>query len=219
MGSIKYKALAFDVDGTLYPNNLMYLHSIPFALGNYSLLKAISKVRKELRKIRPIDDFLGLQAKMVGDEMGISTEQATELVHDKMYREWEKVLYRVPLFPGVKELLEELRRRSIKLGVASDFPVERKLKILGVEGYWDFELATEDTHYLKPNPEPFLALASGLGERPEDILYVGNSYAYDVLGAKSIGMAAAHVTKKPEPNSVADLSFYRYKDLAEYLFR
>jgi putative hydrolase of the HAD superfamily len=214
-----YKALAFDVDGTLYPNSWMYFQSIPFGLKNYRLLKTFRKVRKELRAIRPIDNFYELQNNLVADELGWSLEKTQQVFQKVMYTQWEQVLYRVKLFPGVIQVLEEAKNRGLKLAVASDFPVKNKLPILGLEGWWDFELATETTNYLKPNPEPFLELAKGLGLEPQEILYVGNSYTYDILGAKQVEMDAAHITKKPPIHSRADLSFSHYKELSSYLFR
>ena len=216
---MKFAAVAFDVDGTLYPNFRMYLRSLPFAVRHYKLLRAFSKARKDLRRIRPIEDFQTLQAQLTGARLGLDTEAAREKISRLMYGKWEKVLHDVPLFPGAKDLLLRLKEAGVLLAVASDFPVSSKLGILGVDGLWDFELSTEDTNYLKPNPEPFLEIAKGLGIAPEAILYVGNSYEYDVLGAKNVGMAAAHLTRKPVKDSIADFSFSSFGQLAEFLFR
>lgn len=214
---MKYKAIAFDIDGTLYPNWCMYLRSLPFALTHISLIRAFARVRKELRSIRPITDFLLLQAEMVGNEMGISAGDARRLIDTHLYREWELVLKKVPLYPGVVELLTNLRDSGYRLAVASDFPVERKLEILGLSDMWDFSLSTEDTNYLKPNPEPFLEISANLGIPPQDILYVGNSLHYDVLGAKSVGMHAAHLTRHRDSQSPADFSFQHYQQLSQFL--
>jgi putative hydrolase of the HAD superfamily len=214
-----YKALAFDVDGTLYPNSWMYFQSIPFGLKNYKLLKAFRKVRKVLRKTRPIEDFYVIQTQMVAHELGWTKEKAQRIIEQTMYTQWEQVLYRVKLFPGVRELIAEAKSKGLKLAVASDFPVANKLDILKLNGLWDFELATEMTNYLKPNPEPFYALAKGLELEPQEILYVGNSHPYDIVGAKQVGMGAAHITNRPKPDSLADFSFSHYNQLSQYLFR
>ena len=92
----------------------------------------------------------------------------------------------------------------------SDFPVERKLRYLGLDGYWDCALTSEETGYLKPNPEPFLAVAGRLGLPPEQIVFVGDKYLYDVLGAHRVGMRTAHLTRVPENHGVADFSFRGY---------
>jgi putative hydrolase of the HAD superfamily len=53
---------------------------------------------------------------------------------------------------------------------------------------------------------------------PEEILYVGNSYKYDIDGAKAQGLAAAHLTKSAPWNSAADFSFSDYRELRKWIF-
>ena len=77
---------------------------------------------------------------------------------------------------------------------------------------FDVALSAETVGRLKPDPAPFRALADALGVDPQEVLYVGNSYKYDVVGSKSAGMAAAHFTKKEEEQGTADFSFHKYSD-------
>ena len=210
-------AVAFDIDGTLYSNGRMHLQSLPFALRHIRQLKAFRRVRLELRRTRPIEDFHRLQAELFGRELGVSVGKAAEIIETVFYDRWEQVLRRVPLFPGVRETVAAFRDAGLKVAVASDFPVARKLGLLGIDGLWDCEVSTEEVGYLKPNPEPFHALLDCLGEPPERVLYVGNSYRYDVEGAKAVGMYAAHLTRRPERDSIADFSFYRYDRLRQWV--
>ncbi len=214
---MRIKAIAFDVDGTLYPNNIMYRKSVPFALAHPRLLLSYGRVRRRIREIRPIEDFRSLQADLLAKEMGVSVATAADLVERLIYRRWELVLKKTPLFPGLRELLDSLLERGYPLGVLSDFPVERKLEYLGLARYWKCALSAEESGYLKPNPEPFRRLADCLGLPPEQILYVGNSYSYDVLGAKKVGMPVAHLSARPEPDTAADLTFADYPALKSWI--
>ena len=54
---------------------------------------------------------------------------------------------------------------------------------------------------------------------PEEILYVGDHYEYDVLGAHAVGMRVAHLTRKERPDSVADFQFGGYKELIQFIHR
>ncbi|TVQ39361.1 MAG: HAD family hydrolase [Spirochaetaceae bacterium] len=211
------KAVAFDIDGTLYSNTRMQLQSLPFVLCHARLLSAFGRVRRQLRLIRPIEDFHGLQAELFGREIGESAARAAEIIDTLFYRRWERVLERVPLFPEVVATVEAFRGAGLKVAVASDFPVRRKLSILGLEGLWQCEISTEEVGYLKPNPEPFQALLECLGEQPRQVLYVGNSYRYDVEGAKAVGMVAAHLVKRPPAQSIADFSFHRFAELRRWV--
>lgn len=211
------KAVAFDVDGTLYPNVAMYFRSIPFGLTHPRLLLAFRRIRAEVRRRRPVEDLRRLQAQMLSRALRISVTEADARIRTFLIPRWESQLRTVPLYPGVRECIAGLRELGLRVAVSSDFPVERKLELLGLSGLFDCALWTETSGYLKPNPEPFLELASCLDLPPEDILYVGNSYAYDIEGAKNVGMMAAHVTRRQVPASVADLSFARYPELLSWV--
>jgi len=214
---MRLEAVGFDVDGTLYPNARMYVRSIPFSLCHLRFLYHFGRVRKEIRRIRPIEDFRSLQAHMLGDRLGVSPDRADRMISVHVYHSWERGLRRVAPFAGVRGVLGRLRALGLKLGVVSDFPVERKLGYLGLSGLWDCSFSSEDIGYLKPNPEPFRHLAACLGVAPDRVLYVGNSYAYDVRGARSAGMKTAHLTRRAPAGSEADLSFSNYAALEAWI--
>jgi putative hydrolase of the HAD superfamily len=192
----KIEAVVFDIDGTLYPNASMYWRSIPFALKNFGLLRAFNKVRKNIRKYELIEDFPALQIKLLAEEMKITPREAKEILEVSVFQDWFQVFKKLKLFTGLKEMLDDLQAREIPMGVMSDFPIRGRLQDLGVGDYWKIAFSSEDTGYLKPHRKPFEWISELLHVPIEKILYVGNSFQYDVLGAKSVGMMAAHVAKK-----------------------
>ncbi|MFW5686077.1 MAG: HAD family hydrolase, partial [Spirochaetota bacterium] len=204
-------------DGTLYSNAVMYLKSLPFAVSHLRLMLAFSGVRREIRKQRPISDIHALEAEMLGERLGCTPEEARERIERQIYVEWESVLDRVKPYAHARECVEGLREAGFAVGVSSDFPVERKLDRLGLGGLFDCRLWTADSGYLKPHPEPFLAISECLGCQPAEILYVGNSYEYDVVGAKRAGMAAAHLSARPKRDTIADLTFNDYRTLCAWV--
>jgi len=215
---MRFKVAAFDVDGTLYPNAAMYLRSLPFALRRLPLLLAFGRVRKEMRKIRPIGNFHQVQAELLARERGMTPDAAARVIREVFYDRWERVVRRTKLFPHAAETLAELKAAGCRLAALSDFPLGRKLEAFGLGGIWDYARSCEDVGYLKPAPEPFLDIVRTLGVRPEEVLYVGNNYAYDVEGARKQGLATAHLTRRPVRNSVADFSFRDYRDLRDWIF-
>ncbi len=214
-------AIAFDADGTLYPDYQMYLRSIPFFLAHSRLVRKFGKVRRKIRTVRPIADFHWLQAELLAHELGVPAERAAELIDRHIYGTWASLFSRISAYPYLRGLLEELRYAGYRLAVLSDLPVEQKLGYLGLEGLWECAFTCEEVGYLKPNPEPFLALAERLRLPPERIMYVGNNYAYDVIGASEVGMKTAHLARRPVPGSRADLTFASYaafkKSLLDYV--
>jgi putative hydrolase of the HAD superfamily len=211
------KAVAFDIDGTLYPNFLMYVYSVPFFLAHPRFVFHFGKVRKKVRKIRPIEDFRSVQASLLAEEMGIEKEKALNLINKTIYKQWELCFRGMILYPGVKPLLKELRSRGLKLAVLSDFPVGKKLNFFRLAHYFDYALSSESSGYLKPNPEPFQALVGTLGVPPAEILFVGNSSRYDIAGAGGIGMRTAYIGVKRGNKICADIKFLWYKELRSIL--
>lgn len=213
------KAVAFDLDGTLYPNYRMYLHSVPFFLAHSRLVRHFGKVRRRIRTIRPIDDFRELQARLLSDSLHIPTERAARLIEDTIYGQWQGTFRRIPAYRGVRSTLEALLSSGLRIAVISDFPVERKLKYLGLDDLVECAFSSEETGYLKPNPEPFLELSRRLALPPDKIMYVGNHYEYDILGAKEAGMRSAHLSGRKSADSEADLTFASYEELRDSILK
>lgn len=212
------RAVAFDIDGTLYPNSQMYRVSLPFAVRNFRLMRSFGKVRKQIRDMRPVSDFYKVQAELLAGEMGTNPDSAARVLEQRIYTEWEALLKGVKLYPFVRECIESFRSAGLYVAVCSDFPVSSKLNVLGVGDIaWDLAFSTEEIGYLKPNPEPFAHIARELDVPPGAVLYVGNSYTYDVVGAKLSGMLAAHLSKRAVPNTMADFTFTRFQALRDWV--
>jgi putative hydrolase of the HAD superfamily len=140
-----------------------------------------------------------------------------------VYRHWENQFSRIRLFPAVRETLTAFREAGLKLGLLSDFPPVRKIALLGLEGYFDVLLSTEETGRLKPDGIPFAALARAMDLKPAQILYVGNSYRYDAAGALEAGMGSALIKRSifstghcPNTGGV-NFVFRDYRQLREYV--
>lgn len=209
------KAVAFDIDGTLYPNWRMKIHSLPFLMAHLSLVLSFSRVRKDIRNIDKIDDFRSLQASLMAEESGMDQAEAADVLDRIIYKKWERIFRRVRPFSGLDKALTGLRARGLRLGVLSDFPVGNKLNYFRVDGHWDVTMSSEETGYLKPHTAPFLALAERLGCAPEEVLYVGNSHEYDVIGASKAGMKTVYINWKRTPNPHADLTIRSYRNFID----
>ncbi|OQY35172.1 MAG: hypothetical protein B6241_01325 [Spirochaetaceae bacterium 4572_59] len=209
------KALAFDIDGTLYPNWRMKFHSIPFLCSHMNLVMNFSQVRKDIRKVEKVDHFRELQANLLSQKTGLDVAKAQDVLERIIYKKWERIFKRVRPYSGLNTALVTLRERGYKLGILSDFPVGNKLNYFRVDGHWDVTMSSEETGYLKPSPKPFLALAERLGCAPEEVLYVGNSIEYDIAGASAAGMKTIYINWKKQDLPSADLSITSYKNFIE----
>jgi putative hydrolase of the HAD superfamily len=223
-----FGAVAFDLDGTLYPNYRLNIRLIPFILREFPLLLAFGRARNRLRaaekpedRLLPGENFYAAQARLVAAGLRIPySPSLQDKIERLIYQGWAAHFRRIKLYPHVRETLDRLRRSGLKLALLSDFPPERKLQYLGLDNVWDLTLCSETLGALKPAPPPFTELARGLNLEPEQILYVGNSVSYDILGANASGLRAALLSplKKP-PNRAAgaDFIFSDYRKLAQYV--
>lgn len=214
---MKIKAVGFDIDGTLYPNISMYIRSSSSFFGHPRLVYHFGKVRKEVRKTDHSGDFRENQAMLLGYSMKISKEKAADLIERHLYQKWVYAFKGVRPFKTVRPALLSLKREGLKLGALSDFPVERKLEFLGLSDLMEIAFSSEETGHLKPHGAPFINMISKFGVKPDEILYVGNSYKYDILGAKKEGLRTAHLVKKPVSDSQADFSFHSFLDLRDWI--
>ncbi len=205
------QAVAFDIDGTLYPNWRMKRHSLLFFLRYCRLIYFFAKVRKKIRGKNPILNLRETQGAMLAPLIKMSPSDAELLVETVIYSKWEGIFRKVRPYGNVRETLVYLKARGIRLGVLSDFPVGNKLKYLGLDGLWDVAMSSEETNYLKPRPEPFGELAKRLGCKPHEMVYVGNSLEYDIEGARGVGMKTILVSwrKKAVPSGTVVISNYK----------
>lgn len=210
---MKIDAVAFDIDGTLYPSWQMYLLSIPLFLSNSGFFRAFNRVRKDLRRSPVSGDFYATQAALLAERMGISDKQADNLIHRIAYGEWNRCFSRICPFPGVRQTVVRLREIGLKTAVLSDFPLGDRLERLGLDGLWDVAMSSEDAGSLKPDPQPFRELAKRLEADPGRILYVGNNCEYDVGGAAAAGMQTALIGSCLNKKHKADIVFTNYKML------
>jgi putative hydrolase of the HAD superfamily len=233
------EGIAFDLDGTLYPNYRLNVLLIPFLLKEWRLLWAFGKARNMIRAVQekefpalkpaapaaagepPPPDFYEAQARLTARILKADPSMIKERTEKLIYRGWEPFFKRVRLFPHVEESLRAFRERGLKLGLLSDFPPERKLEYLGLAGFWDAVRCSECTGWIKPDPRPFWRLAEGMNIPPDRILYVGNSRRCDVFGAKRAGMRTARVGSSLNIRGrrwgQADFVFHDYRQLVNYV--
>ena len=223
---MKFTAIGFDLDGTLYPNFRLNVRLVPFLLKDLRLLLAMGKARNRLRNYNVnsgdlTGDFYADQARIMEEILSEPAQALRERTERLIYRGWEPHFKEIKLFPHVRETLDAFRGAGIKMGLLSDFPPDAKLKNLKISGYWDTVLCSEETGRLKPDPLPFAELAVKMGVRAESVLYVGNNISYDVDGARRAGMKAALIRarwKKPLFGKIVpDFTFYDYRQLRDYV--
>jgi len=222
------KGVAFDLDGTLYPNYSLNIRLLPFILKEARLLAAFGKAREIMRNeqkenpSRLYDDFYRQQAEITAEILSAEPRLLQEKIDRLIYRGWEPFFKKIKLYKNAVQTLSAMKNAGYKLGLLSDFPPEIKLGYLGILGFWDAVLCSEAYGALKPHPLSFVKLAQVMSLPPENILYVGNSHPYDIAGANLAGMKTAWIRNPALPGSgrrkpAADFSFSSYRQLHDFM--
>ena len=109
------------------------------------------------------------------------------------------------LFPGMRELLDELDGQQIAWGIISNKPTDMLHRVaahFGLVARAQFVLAAETLSEKKPNPAPLLHACKLQNVEPHQMIYVGDMHT-DVLaakraGAKSVAVSFGYHPKHPK---------------------
>lgn len=185
------KAAIFDLDGTLMNRD----ESVKLFIANQydRLHRLVGHIPREQFAARFIElDNRGYVWKdkvyqQMVDEFAISDITREELLQDYIH---EFQHYCVP-FANLIEMLEELKRRNLKLGIITNgkgqFQMDN-IKALGIENYFDAILVSEWEGIKKPDPQIFERALDRLNASPNESVFVGDHPINDVEAAKKVGI-------------------------------
>lgn len=104
------------------------------------------------------------------------------------------------LFPEAKPVLSALRGKY-RLGLITNGPADvqrSEIESLSIEGYFDHILIEGEMRIGKPARDVFDLAAQKWSYDPSEMLFVGNSFDHDVVGAKSAGWQAIWMNQEGE---------------------
>ena len=171
-----YRALLFDLDGTLAETDSLHLPTWADALKPHGV---------EIDEHFFRENFSGRSnAKIVSDLLpDLSAEDARDLTgaQESSFRERAHELE--PL-PGLVDFMEEGRRRGISLALVTNAPrenVEAVLLALELREFFDEVVLSDEVGNVKPDPAPYRAALERLGVAPAEAL----AFEYSTSGIAS----------------------------------
>ena len=176
-----YDTILFDFDGTVFDTVEGISKSARYAINRLGLDAPLEELRC----------FAGPPlVPMFQEKFGFDYEKAVEAT--RLFRERYKVqgLHESRPFPGMKELLEELRRIGKKTGIATikqQLLAEQLLEEAGMRVLFDVICGSPLTKSLTKRELAEQAMAQ-LGSDPARTVLVGDT-RYDAEGAKEAGIA------------------------------
>jgi putative hydrolase of the HAD superfamily len=109
---------------------------------------------------------------------------------DKFYK---AVTAQMTACEGAADTLRTVKERGYKTGLISNTPYPRAnheadLDRYGLKSFLDFRIYSSEVGLCKPHPDIFRAGQKAIDLNPDEIIYVGDSYKCDVIGAFQAGM-------------------------------
>ncbi len=114
----------------------------------------------------------------------------------------------ITIYDDARALLASLKYRGYRAGIVSNsiFPAaywEPLINQLGLAGYFDVIVSSADVGLAKPNPAPFRRALAGLRLEPHEVLFVGDTPASDIAGARAAGMRAVLIDRRERQREAA----------------
>ncbi|MBM7707234.1 pyrophosphatase PpaX [Chryseomicrobium aureum] len=179
-----YKAVLFDLDGTLIDTNELIIQTFQTVLDE----KFPGKYSRE--SILP---FLG--PPLYETFTQVDPTKVDDLI--AAYRKWnvENHDSMVQAFPGVVDTVKELHARGIQLAIVStkrNEMIERALNLMAIREYFSAVIGLDDVKNAKPDPEPVQLALSKLNVAPEVALMVGDNF-HDIMAGRAAGVDSVAV--------------------------
>ncbi|MBF0411554.1 MAG: HAD-IA family hydrolase [Desulfamplus sp.] len=202
----KIKAVVFDCDGVLFDTahaNRMYYNRLLDHFGKPQLNDEQFRL-VHMFTVKQALDYLFLESE--------SMESVYSFMKTMGYNEFIK--YMNPE-PGLKELLDDLKRASYIRGIATNRTntMAEVLKKHEMEPFFEIVVTAADVKNPKPAPDELLKIMAELNLTPKQILFIGDS-EYDQIAAKE---ADTWFAAFKSPSLTADYHAVSMADLGKML--
>lgn len=183
----QYKAVLFDLDGTLVDT------ALDFTLALNTLLKEENRPTLSLNVVRN-DVSYGALAMIKRAFSDISEENEQIIMRSRMIAHYESIIsVHSRCFPGIKSLLKDLHQRHVPWGIVTNKPeglAKKLISELNLGAYAPNSIVGGDTlPFAKPHPAPMKLAATQCRADPEQCIYIGD-HIRDVEAARAAGMFA-----------------------------
>ena len=183
------KAILFDLDGTLIDSSEGITRSAQYALAHYGIDEP------DLKKIY---FFIGPPLmNTFMNHYGFSKEKAVEAVAVYRERYQDTGIFECSLYPGVKECIEELKKRGYMIGMASSKPeasCKRILEHFGILELFDDVVGATFDGKIDTKEEVLNEVMRRWSDIPREEMCLIGDTMFDIEGANQVGVPSIAVS-------------------------
>lgn len=177
------RAVIFDMDGVLVDSEA----------ANVALLTEYLMESKLSVPFSVILEYIGAPSELFWNQverMNPQTDAETAMQGFYAFRRGQRLSYRAMMYPGVAQLLRDLKQEGFCIGLASSTVRNTVLEVLNqceIQSYFDTLVCGREVIHGKPAPDIFLKAAGLIGAKPEACVVVEDSNR-GVRAGKRAGM-------------------------------
>ena len=209
----QFKGIIFDIDGTLTSTNQLIFDTFNFVANKY------------LNKTFSDKEIIGLFGPTEEVILKILFKDNYDAVVKDYYDYYKSHHQIANLYPGIKELLEEIKNSAIYLSIYTGKGSQSSiitLTALGIINYFDMIVSGDDVDEHKPSPQGITMFLEKFNLTQDEVLMIGDSPA-DINAAKAAGVKIASVIwDSYSENELIKLNgnniFHNVKELRDYIF-
>jgi|Deesub1362B_J571_1020462.scaffolds.fasta_scaffold28914_2 beta-phosphoglucomutase len=208
------QAVLFDLDGVLIDSMPYHVRAWQEVFRDYGV--EIQPEEIYAREGTRTADLARILIQKHG--LSLSEEDIQQLIHRKS--QVYNTISRAELMPGAVDLVEELRRRRLRLAIVTSTFRDNLMRILPPDFVRQFDaiVCGGDVTLGKPHPQPYLLAAEKVETEPQACVGVENA-PVGIQAVKAAGMrcVALATTQQPEKLKEADFIFDNISHLLEHL--
>ena len=227
---MQYKAVFFDLDGTLLPLDQDYFVKVYFKALSEKMAQIgcepkefLGAIMKGIDAMRVNDGTCTNEERFRKEYYGIykGAEAEHDAALDDFYEnEFQNIRSVTGCEAAAAEIVSSLKAKGIPMVIATNpvFPpyaTRSRVCWAGLD-IADFEMITtyDNVSYCKPNPDYYRDLCERIGVSPEDCVMVGNDVDDDMI-AETIGMKVFLLTDNLVNRQNKDITVYNRGSFAE----
>jgi HAD superfamily hydrolase (TIGR01509 family) len=193
-----YRALFFDLDGTLAETDSLHLPTWVDVLRPYGI-----EIDEEFYRERISGRS---NSKIVEDLLpDLSAKEGRDLADAKEASFRERADELEPL-PGLLDFMREAKDRGLSLALVTNAPeenVEAMLLALELREFFDEVVLSDEVGPVKPDPAPYRAALDRLGVAPEEALAFEDSTS-GIASSVGVGIPTVGIASTQAPETLED---------------